>query len=457
MKRAIHTLNLIAPSRDACLLALKVLFISSILFILNSSFGVSQVSAAAMAPLIPSFVTKASVATGRAYEWRTMAIGEHIYVDRSYAFTVVPAKYLGLRFLQTANNDKHLGDNDFITFNATQEVVVYVIYANASMRDRPSWLAGWEVTGDHIVTTDRDFSVLAKRFPAGTVSLGGNEQGASMYSVLLRARDGSLLNHQMPFDEFGLPMLYPTKRRTPSWSVLSWQENNSGMSGSTGSGSHDASGWSMKRDSGEIYIDGEGLMVLSGSAPRFYVQGNAGASPAEQVFWKNVEITLYYKRISDDGEPYAGLSIGTRTGPHVGCTATTYYAILRNDGDITFVKELEHPISGGLHGKPVWNGNPLPHNQWIGMKFVIYNINDEGHVKLEAYLDRTGGVDGGTWEKVFEYIDDGGWTVPHNCPGRAPDHIITEGGGRILLRNDRVEEALYKWFSVREIAVMPSP
>ena len=457
MKRENRICNLIAPSRDAYLRALGVFFILPVLFILTSRIEAPQVSAAMMAPLIPSFVTDVSVANGNVYEWRAMAIGEHVYVDRNYTFSVVPAKYLGLRFLQTANNDKHLSDNDFVNFYVNQEVIVYVIYANDSMRDRPPWLAEWEDTGDDIVTTDRGFSVLAKYFRAGMVSLGGNGPGASMYSLLLRPGSGSLLNHQVPLDEFGLPMLYATKRGTPPWSVLSWQDNYPRMTELRGSGTYDTSGWSIKKESGEIYIDEDGLMVMSGAAPRFYVEGGAGANSAEEIFWKNVEITLYYQRISDQGESYAGLSIGARTGPHVGCTATTYYAILRNDGDITFVKELEHPISGGLHGKTVWNGNPLPYNQWIGMKFVIYNTDDERHVKLEAYLDRTGGVDGGTWERVFEYTDKGGWIVPHNCPGRKPDHIITEGGGRILLRNDRVDKALYKWFSVREITVAVSP
>ncbi|HEU0020103.1 MAG TPA: hypothetical protein VFR55_00290, partial [Dehalococcoidia bacterium] len=57
----------------------------------------------------------------------------------------------------------------------------------------------------------------------------------------------------------------------------------------------------------------------------------------------------------------------------------------------------------------------------------------------------------GSWEKLGEYTDVGGWNPEHDC-GFESDQIITEGGGVVFIRNTGVEEANYKWFSVREIA-----
>jgi hypothetical protein len=59
----------------------------------------------------------------------------------------------------------------------------------------PAWLAGWTVTTDVVSTTDAPASpmrVYAKTFPAGAVTLGGNQAGGptgalSHYLVLIKA------------------------------------------------------------------------------------------------------------------------------------------------------------------------------------------------------------------------------------------------------------------------------
>jgi len=45
----------------------------------------------------------------------------------------------------------------------------------------------------------------------------------------------------------------------------------------------------------------------------------------------------------------------------------------------------------------------------------------------------------------------GGWDPEQDC-GFESDEIITDGGGVVFIRNTGVEEAKYKWFTVREIA-----
>jgi hypothetical protein len=128
-----------------------------------------------------------TVSSGKTYEWDALANGKNVYIDRSYTFSTVPAKYNGLQYLRTANDDKAAAGNPLISFNANQNVTVYVSYAGSGL---PSWLSGWTNTGDVIATTDRNLAVYAKEFPAGTVALGDNGGAPSMYTVIVTKAGG---------------------------------------------------------------------------------------------------------------------------------------------------------------------------------------------------------------------------------------------------------------------------
>ena len=84
------------------------------------------------------------------------------------------------------------------------------------------------------------------------------------------------------------------------------------------------------------------------------------------------------------------------------------------------------------------------------MKFIVYNIDGDQHVKLELYRDLAGGVNGGVWEKIGETIDKGGWVTTHDC--EYPSDFILLEGGVILLKNEAViSDPRYNYFSIREI------
>jgi len=79
---------------------------------------------------------------------------------------------------------------------------------------------------------------------------------------------------------------------------------------------------------------------------------------------------------------------------------------------------------------------------------------DSRYVKLEIWRDMTDGQSGGQWEKIHEYLDDGGWAVSSSAAascGIAPDHIILEPGPYVVLRNDDIADQRYKKVSIREI------
>jgi hypothetical protein len=446
MKPAIRTSRMVELVRYAFLLPLfSLLLLGSLI----PGHEGNRVAAATMPtdidPSRQPVITEASVANGKAYKWHKISLGGLVYIDREYVFSKLPAKYLGLFYLQTANDDKNMVGNDFITFQVNQDVTVYVAYANASTDDQPSWLAEWTDTGDEIVTTDRDFGVLAKDFPAGTVSLGGNEGGSSMYTVLVKLQDRSSVIHQPQVDEFGIPMLYPTKPGTVPWSSLHWDDGNLRKLGSSSSDPDDPTRWSRTPHGSTVLVDGKGNLVVDNEDhPRLHIENRN---------FLNTEITVYYKRINDENLSYGGLVVGIRSTDHVDdeC-AHTYYARFANTGDALFLKEFIHPVTFmGEIREDLFPGG-MPENTWIGMKFVAYTTSS-GNVKLELYRDMTEGREGGQWELVLEQEDTGGWVYGKTCDSGeigSSDGIILVPGF-VIIRNSGNISSKYTWMSVREI------
>jgi hypothetical protein len=257
-------------------------------------------------------------------------------------------------------------------------------------------------------------------------------------------------------DVFGIDQLYPSAASGAEWTSAHW-DGGEAYSITSREDENDPLGISGMRGTGTLEVTGDGELVMGGSQPRIYIY------PSDAGPWQNLEITAYYQRVEDSATAYAGLVIGARSGPDghssgTECDAHTYYARVRNDGAFDFEKELEHPASATqsrVDPETAWPPDgEVPFDTWIGFKFVIYNL-EGGSVKLEAYRDMTNGENGGTWEKVNETVDDGGWSVETTCAEHSPsggesDLIVTEGG-TTFIRNTEVTEARYRWVTVREI------
>ncbi len=257
-------------------------------------------------------------------------------------------------------------------------------------------------------------------------------------------------------DAFGISQLHPSAPGGAEWTSEHWADGDA-YSITERIDENDPLGLSGMRGTGTLEVTGDGELVMGGSQPRIYVY------PAEKASWQNIEVTVYYQRVDDDATAYAGLVVGVRSGPdghttETACDAHTYYARLRHDGAIDFEKELKHPASSTgsrIEPEEVWPPDgALPTGEWIGWKFVIYNLTSSS-VALESYRDLTLGQDGGDWQLMNELVDDGGWSVETDCAEHEPvdgeSDLIVTAGGAVLVRNTNAVEARYRWMSIREI------
>ncbi len=255
-------------------------------------------------------------------------------------------------------------------------------------------------------------------------------------------------------DVFGITKLYPSTPDGAEWTSAHYEDD---YEVAFGTDLRDPSGLSGARGTGKLSVRADGQLVMSGSQPRLYIHSDTTRH------FRNVEITVYYQRVSDDGAAYAGLVVGARSGPdgHTtdgACDAHTYYARLRNDGAFDFEKELKHPASSTksrVAPELAWPpSGEVPRETWLGWKFVLYDL-EPGRVKLEAYLDLSEGADGGDWALVNETVDEGGWSVETDCTHHSPidgsSDLVVQSPGSILIRNTDVTEARYRFISVREI------
>lgn len=132
-------------------------------------------------------ITNIKVTTGRKIKEGTLAMGQLLYIDRTYTFSGIPAAYLGAEYLQMANEDKYRSDSSYLTFTLNAAATVYVAFSPQA-DTLPSWLKSWIKTGEQLQTTDGVRTLYKKAFPAGKVSLGGNgalwkKDAYSQYSV----------------------------------------------------------------------------------------------------------------------------------------------------------------------------------------------------------------------------------------------------------------------------------
>lgn len=277
---------------------------------------------------------------------------------------------------------------------------------------------------------------------------------------------GATMNYTI--DKFGIMKLYETAPGGREWNS-NWDNGHARTWTDQANDPDDPQFWTKWKGSGTWKTDGKGILNISGSTPRMYVIDSNQTGK-----WRNVEITLYGKRISDNSTPSGGLVAVTRTNHMIDtnlCDTRGLGARIRYDGHFDFEKETSHPKSVGTQNKVMWP-NGMPKNIWIGYKLVVYDLAN-GSVKLELWYDNTDGANGGNWTKINELIDDGqnfgvGGTPCKTGINPAMQLNLTESrfgseSGKpnlaVYFRSDNVNKngLLYKKASIREIVPIPIP
>lgn len=273
-------------------------------------------------------------------------------------------------------------------------------------------------------------------------------------------------------DEFGIRELYESATTSGRSWISTW---HNGVARTFGNYENDPSDplfiTSKNGDGmgdGFYRTEGDGILKISGFAPRMYVYNR-------QQDWRNVEITLYAQRVADTNIDWAGIQAYARTNHGAigneeanACDTRGYGAQLTYPGQFLFEKETNHHNSNGyaqVEQKTIWSSG-MPKNTWIGYKFIVRDLRN-GNVKLEAYIDTTNGLNGGTWTKIGEFVDNGtnfGVNSSSCAPGVSAGLPLTASNDRpgsetgrpnvaVYFRSDGVgnDGLLYKWASIREI------
>ncbi len=252
-------------------------------------------------------------------------------------------------------------------------------------------------------------------------------------------------------DKFGIKKIYSTKPGGEEWYMNMQDPNNDPRSKPPSMSKNSDGSWRVSSDQVRY-----GVYTSAGYRPddveidhgvitsRGYMQ-----SPND---WKNVEMTGQVKFNSgDSGENWAWYARGGRhtgSGNPDGCEGSSLKGDLRyTDGTVRWAKEQWH-VSYVFNS---WKNSPASADgKFVGFKAMMYNtlINGETAVKLELWVDPN---NDNNWQKVYDFIDQGGWgNDGGECNGE-PDQIISWGGPIASFRWDGANSVDIKNLSVREI------
>ncbi len=124
------------------------------------------------------FVEIVSVSSGRSYEIVTASLNELPFMDASYYIDNISAGLDNQKMIKTSWNDQKITNDNHITLNFTQDVIVYMVF-DKRLQNTPTWMdTSWSFSTESVATsylTDSPRIVYEKQFSAGEHIFGGNQ------------------------------------------------------------------------------------------------------------------------------------------------------------------------------------------------------------------------------------------------------------------------------------------
>lgn len=256
-------------------------------------------------------------------------------------------------------------------------------------------------------------------------------------------------------DKFGVRMLYPTKQNGEEWFINMENPTSDARFDPKSSITKNSDGsWKMQSDKVRMNVFTSTGYDQSKIPSTNHAQLSSKGYMLSPTDWRNVEITGYVKVNSINADDnFAWYARGGKHGDSDGCEGVSYKGDLFYSGKAQVAKEQLHVNYDKSEEKQVIDSIQ---GKWIGFKFVMYNVQQNGKtaVKMENWVDQTGD---GNWAKVFEIVDSGGWGRQGTSCAGAADQIITWGGPVATFRWDSATDVDFKFMSVREIDATGGP
>lgn len=243
-------------------------------------------------------------------------------------------------------------------------------------------------------------------------------------------------------DKFGIKKIYPTAINGRSW-YSKWDNGHTRSWTDQSNDQYDSEFITKYKGAGSYKTDGKGILKISGEYPRMYVE-----DPNKIKKWRNVEITIYGKRVSDDNNPSGGIMVYARTNHMIDsnlCDTRGYGGRFKYNGYMNFEKETRHGSGYAQKADRYYWPGGMPKNTWFGLKFIIRDRSD-GNVKLELWIDEKNGYNGGAWNKVGEFVDNGsnfGIGEPSCKTNIDPAVKLTNSDNRIGSESKKPNLAIY--------------
>jgi hypothetical protein len=275
-------------------------------------------------------------------------------------------------------------------------------------------------------------------------SKGATSINEATVSITVSSTDGGTN------DKFGIKKIYPTKPGGEEW-YMNMDDPQNDPRTSEPSMSRNSDG-SWRVTSGQVRY---GVFTSSGYQPDNVVTDHSVLASRGYMQspndWKNVEMTGQVKYNSGGDDEWTWYARGGRhtgSGSPEGCEGVAYKGSLSyTGGDVRWAKEQWH-VSYVFQP---WRSSPADGDgKFVGFKVAIYNmqLNGETVVKMESWVDPN---NDNQWQKVYDFIDQGGWgSEGGECNGES-DQIVTWGGPIASFRWDNGNSIDIKNLSVREI------